>query len=956
MRIFPIFILLFFLGTDFFAYDWRDDLPIRERRKKAPRTYVFSQAQLMYGLAPYGSYYQWNDRPLLINPALRPEKATGPYKHDPQFPDFVQMAKNIAGYDMDGFGFFPDNYPRRDYAGKLLEYTERCQVPDFSLLPLLSRNTGIAENIKRISNSSAVFEVNGKKLVGLKYETAKNPELEKILNSIRQEYGDRFIFLREVSADCGRGIWQFKYREGKISREDIQAVKEHYRKYLRSADGIIADGLWALTLDHGYRIQYTEYYRDFLLRVIRSVISEPEFADKYLMLTARVAHENTYRLGYSIGGNGTKTLRTGSMEPALEADPDFILQLEWDEENENTSMRPTVCRSFTFQRIMRYYMAQLQNKLPAPVPGDNSETPNLVLSIRKIVSLGERIGIELLNIPDSIEIFSYSVKVTLKNHSGQVVHEFPEIMFDASRMYDQTFYLPSEKFNRELALIPSLEIHYKGQVRTYEDGLPCVMIQPPGNTDYMWLNQPLRDLLKAEVEFNHDKHKFSAAIKSEEPLNYAEVLDNDHCVYSYSKNIVKSRENPEYIVIQAMINSVAPAVLNGSITVKNATSENRIVDRMWRSPAPGNLVFKNFGTWIYNSPTFIRIDRQSAAGAVLKVEINGLNTEILVRDILEKQIVGLNNGQISLTFSRSLQQWEHLAHIGEKEIGFTVELVPEMKHSGIQLLLIGQSGKTWRSRPLFCIGQDNTDRMMTVYSETLEKVLEVPVASNRIPDLKYDFSDSHGTVLTCPQGRLYWGIGGGFTEQSTLRGIGYGNQLAREKNYCKTKPAVTAPEFIHEPDGGYSLRFNGTGSHIALPAQTLPRRSGYDIAFEIQPEKLEGWQCLLTTRLGGRGPSSLEIYLEDGVLKSLYVTDRTEVYATDRSFQVDSKLRLATDKWSKVVIHYDLENITFEVNGKKSEAFYCPGPGRFDTGIIIGGWEKAWFQGKIKNLIIRHAK
>ena len=72
----------------------------------------------------------------------------------------------------------------------------------------------------------------------------------------------------------------------------------------------------------------------------------------------------------------------------MAARPDVILLPEWDEFNENTCFRPTVYGGTTTQRIMRYYEPD-QRVDPTPVPGDDTSIPNLILSARKCVTLGE---------------------------------------------------------------------------------------------------------------------------------------------------------------------------------------------------------------------------------------------------------------------------------------------------------------------------------------------------------------------------------------------------------------------------------------------------------------------------------------------------------------------------------------------------------------------------------------
>ncbi|MDO9542383.1 MAG: hypothetical protein Q7J98_08675, partial [Kiritimatiellia bacterium] len=492
------------------GYDWRKDLPIQPRIKQVPRTMVFSQAQLKYGLKPYDSYYnRWTDWPLFIDPELAEPGESQSHPKRISYPDYVRRQQIVRQYGLDGFSFFVDNFPW-DTSKLVYDFTDRSNVKDFLLLSIIYKykDKGLLfEKLDAMLNCRSHLRVNGKTVI--KTYGGYNLELEKALPEIRKKYGDKFIIIPSLPPYFeGCPIWQFNYRQNTITREQVEALKEHYRKYLRIYDGIYFGGLWALELDHGYRKLYLDYYRDFLLRAIKSVMAEPEFKDKYMMLAAMVGHENPWLLGYHVGSDATKTLRH-SFEASLSADPDFIIIPEWDEQNENTSLRPTVYNSRSHMRIMRYYMSRIKGEPLVPLEGDNISIPNLVISTRKILSLGERLGIELLNIPDSAEEFTYTVKLLLKDIKGKVVHEFPELTFNANKMYDHTLYVPSENFADYQVLRPALEIKYKGRTLNFEDGLHYVELWPVSTYDYKWVKQPLRDLLPIKAaEFKEVKKSF----------------------------------------------------------------------------------------------------------------------------------------------------------------------------------------------------------------------------------------------------------------------------------------------------------------------------------------------------------------------------------------------------------------------------------------------------------------
>ena len=96
-------------------------------------------------------------------------------------------------------------------------------------------------------------------------------------------------------------------------------------------------------------------------------------------------------------------------------------------------------------------MSRIKAKAPTPVPGDDGSTPNLILSSRKIIALGENIAVELLNVPDSNEASSYRVQLSFMDENGKLVRQFDEVNFDAAKLQEHRFYLPSGKTQTQTA-------------------------------------------------------------------------------------------------------------------------------------------------------------------------------------------------------------------------------------------------------------------------------------------------------------------------------------------------------------------------------------------------------------------------------------------------------------------------------------------------------------------------
>ena len=91
----------------------------------------------------------------------------------------------------------------------------------------------------------------------------------------------------------------------------------------------------------------------------------------------------------------------------------------------------------------------------------------------------------------------------------------------------------------------------------------------------------------------------------------------------------------------------------------------------------------------------------------------------------------------------------------------------------------------------------------------------------------------------------------------------------------------------------------------------------------------------------------MALLLDNGVLKGSFLHDSA------RTVQLDTDLTLPPGRWSTVQISYDLSNFVFRVNAQ-TRTLPCPGPGRYDTPTVVGGFEKSWFRGMIRNLRVRH--
>ncbi len=931
------FMLLLLLLTSFHA------APKKWQANTFPRTLIFAQSQLKYPLdASDIEYYgRWNDWPLLISKA--PEETKEKNNHKVTKYDFFRIVKVMREYGLDGLGYWScltGKGSRPDF----LKYMKDSEIKDFFITPYIHQTLFLPERDGRhiMDNLSVLPEYDGKKIIW-SYGLKTSQDFAVYSNEMRKLYGDhfRFIYLKSLDSEYRQRF----YRQNGLSAADRKALQDEVREALRLHDGF---GWGAASTNSvprdGVKIFATEF-TEAMMEATREVFNEAEFKGKIFAAQALVGHENYSKLGYTMSSNGTKTLRD-SLEIALRSGCDIIAIPEWDEQNENTSLRPTVFNGLSQMRIMRYYTGRLKGTRDYFLPGDDRALPNLVLSSRKIIALGEKLEFELLNVPDSVDQSGkYRVGLTLKNIDGKVLHTFPEHEFNANEIAEYRPSIASEKFMSERVILPELTIRNGAQTRIYANGLWAVQIQATWNHDYKWVKQGIRDLIvEPRVEFTLSPDTRAVGrISAPEKLSFAEVLDCGECIYSAGRNNLEYREDDDFYAVRIMWKSIIRQKINGKIKIKNAHFE--ILSGKTLTIGIANL---------YHHGNYVRIPRKEADRAIFKVEIPGqIDTSVSLKDILQNQAVVLSGKQgFNLSFHRQLRQFRHPENLDAAQSSFSARFSPDMPVSVMQLQLIAASGRVWRSRPLLTAPLSAERTETVVYSDIEARPVKVNVPANLVPDLQYEFTEKAGIVLPSGNDRLLYGIRGGLTDLAAFRGSGGEsstkgipvdeNMVARLwKGVDQLTPAVV------ESDGRTALRFTGS-EYAGFPIGTIPRRAGFRISCSIKPDDVKSKQVLLACRRNYPG-SLHEVYIENGNLHAVYINDQQQ------SFKYHSQTPLQAGAWNDIVIIYDQETLNMHVNGIKGQPLKAPGPGLYDMPLTMGNWGKTSFRGLLANLRIRHS-
>jgi hypothetical protein len=510
-----------------------------------------------------------------------------------------------------------------------------------------------------------------------------------------------------------------------------------------------------------------------------------------------------------------------------------------------------------------------------------------------------------------------------------------------------------------------LEVEQNGHKSTFEDGLHYIDLRSTWNWDYKWIKQPLRDQLNAsKVLFTvSDKNAdgtrtANAAFSTDEPLARVQVLDSDDVIYEYSP-APGWRENSDQIALsfewESMQMRPQGAKLKGSITLKNAKGKWSQVGRFQGTGADNseeNATFSLDGEISYFQPqrAFLTIPKSQMEKAVLAIHLDGIyNSEIPVRDILQKGIYGISGQRsFNLVISRYLRQDQMGPLLKTQNVQFAVPVLPDLPNSVLHLQAIGVSGRMYRSKPAVLVNGSNENETITVFSNTKMAPVQESVQTRRVPDIRYQFNPSHGSILMTDAGRPFWGVLGGYSSLATARGGDDGTPFigfTKARGSYPLDAMQAAPAWKKLDDGNYALQFDGKGTYIALGQGVIPRRAAFTIEMDIKPDNSTGKQIIVANN--HYYPGSIVVYTENGVLKADYGS-RFGISKTG----LNSGLELPAGKWSHLIIRCDQKNIVMEVDGKTGKKLAIDGPGMYDTGTSIGGFGENWFAGEIKSLRI----
>lgn len=974
------------------------ELPLLQRKRLTDRPYFVTFTQHKYNFAPTDSYYErWTDRPLYLDPSLRHEGVLcvpfGGLNFMRSYQSFADSEKTrelASHYGLDAFAYSAGPYHTR--ALPQYDYADRTKFPE---VKILSQNLSLAppSNISLASLYDKLlacknhFKLGGKFVI---FDRYTNPDYRQ---EILRSYGDRFVFIDGGFPHVHK--YMGKFYAGEITADDIEEIKESFRLRLRNCDGFrVSLGEYQVRRD-GLSRYAADFADNFILPLLASVFSEPDFLDRYLVVCGGPGHENIGLKGNGyLSHDGTKTLRR-TMESALKANADIVDLFEWDEVNENTHVQPTVYNGKSVMRIVRYYTTRERGEKLSALPGDKtSQLPNLCLSLRKSLVYGEKLELELLNIPEDERNFFYSVKLSLHDDSGKKVKQFEEITFDASRLYDETLVCPSEDFAPARFLRPVLEISYRGRQSVISDGLHHIELRSVYNFDHSYVKQPLRDLLTIKrASFNevaspdHALRRFRVELENSKPLKYIEAIDNSLCIYAHGdysstaaiecgtddyynlpdpRNFIW-RENENYRVLEFLPMSLDVVKINGTLRlkggewkVKHSTGKWSLGQRSNVTADKDTLTLKNYVVNTQFRRFFLAIPREYDDTAVMEFEFENFpKSSIPLRELVEKQSV-LINGMYGVvaSFHRYLRQNDHPMPLGKKKCAFEFDMIPNRKAGVVYVQAITADGHLWRSQPIV-LDRSGRQAEVAVYSDTQKRGIRIKVDSIGVPSLDYSAANLFGALMRPPNSnRSYWGVAGGLPTMATLQLGGESDTSGPFRHtlnqfYSKDPKDVpnTAPEIR---DGAYV--FSKPGMYLALHQGVVPRRAGFTLSFKVKFDEM-GREQHIFRHQGNQA----------GGLAALFVNQKGELLARygggpEKTASINSGFTLEAGKWADIQVDLDMNHIRFTVDDVTGKNWPMPGCGARDVTASFGGyldrWVKApqnnrWFIGEIKDIKLR---
>ena len=912
-----------------------------DRKRTLDRTWIFAERQIYCPMQ--NVLHTWCDRPLFADTSLRRPK-DGLSGENRAFLRDVEIMQDCG---LDGFGSIAYHATNKQHL-KLLEAHPPAkpyrQMP--VICPVASMGNYAAEKdiilahakspyAARLDGKLVCWSYGGGTEGGQRYarRLAEDPEVPPLLYVGDMPFYDMY---------CAYGY----DNEGKYDPKSNSIVPEKVEAFRRTvADAAAVLGgfqVWCTNNRWDWNGEYSHFqdptpiYRDYLRPVCEEVMGRPENRD---MLVGRYV-ENGYLnrfVGWIHGEWGTQSLRNGLNE-IMPLNPDILVPFEWNEENENTHFQPTVAHGKTWTRILNYYRALLDRETPTPMKGDDTSIPNLVVSVRQAVQLGEEGHAELLYLPDGSKEKTFTARLVLKGADGRTLQAFPLETFRTDELLAINYTVPTEALASEEALSIELETEYAGVKRTWR-GFDSTRIRPTVCRDYLYSHHPLREVLEpvsADMKVEDvggGSYRVTASVEAAEDLASVEIVDDLDEVAADDPDRVYDREKYEVFrltfdsLLSGLFGGGTKAYRTGLVRVEGVPEAQVVNPFMnWSAVSvhgradDGWKVTVQFGA----STAFfdVLVPKAKASGAKLTMDFPIVGHAEF--DLGSVARLGRRDWQLGGSVHVQVAKMERLEDLprllNAKASSFSATRRSLHRFPAYQVRAVAKSGKVWRSAIRFPRPHGAAKRTLTVSSDRRRAGVPVEVAADAVPDIRYVFDPQRGAMLGNTWDDDYDAtLGGGGNYADPMHGAG----KRLPKDFLRADPV-----WLKE-DGRWTLRFDN-GSYLVLPQEALPHGSEFTLSFEIKPDDADRY-VLLRTRDVGSEDCGLELTVKGG---TLHVSHRGVSMWTMPDF--DTGLRVNAKAWNAITVAKALDRIVCTVNGR-SKAFPYDRRARLFSGSVFGG-------------------
>ncbi|MBQ9088686.1 MAG: hypothetical protein IJY46_07895 [Lentisphaeria bacterium] len=946
----------------------------KNRKSFSGRTAFFARGQLKYGLERYDYLHRWVDRPLFQDSSFI-DASTGHFLNNAAWKVMHRVVKDM--YQLDGFSFFPITKQRDDlyraaatpdYQMNVLpEYVSPAAIIKYGGTPDWAKTYQLTE---QALNSKQTFRINGK-IVITSYPADTDPaywvELKKRLTA---RYGDKFIIApmhmlpRNIVAS------------GKpLTVRDVNTLANIIRKWLRSVDGYY----YNFPPLNEYRRYDDDFDKNVMIPLLTGILAEDEFKDKILAWGTKVGHENFYAKGtFTYNCGGTSMLR-GSVGSAVAAKADVVNLVEWDEQNENTSFRPTLYNSFSTQRIMRYLSGVAKGKLFSRLPGDDASVPNLILSYRKIVVAGETVEFEIVNVPEAESTGKeLNITLTVKDHRGNTVKTFSGKAKD-NRLAELRFNVKAADVISHHILIPELTVNGK----KFASGFTPVELRANWNADNKWVKQPLRDLASCSAELKIAGRtadgfiKLQGKVRSAVPLHSVEVIDSGDHIYQHQKNN-PFLETEDRAVFSIMVEGYDRKKIRftGDIKVCDAPSARCRTQRTGGEAPRSKLDHELIATttnsgWhfvgkkaiygSYNACMFqLSVAKRDLAKGYLDISVDaviprGARTTIFKGKLplaeLAKKRVFATNSLLGTTLTIRRTDIQHIIpeSLDQKTADFTILVNPHLPQSVYFIEIVDKNRKTFRSLPVTVFRPSGKKVKFSSFDFFDKHPITVICDSNMLTPQILDFSATHGTAIKNSGGNILTGMRGGNSSRVNnlylAEDYKHGNFAMKHMSKNTPDNVKSFPELETRSDGKNVWRFNGK-CNASLPVASIYPYCGFELKLNFTAADVNTKQILVTN-----SDQAFNLFINKGRLFASFYSMGGNV--AKQPFLVAGPM-IAPGVENQVTLRFNQKHVQIFCNGKKGKAKPLAGYLLYPAETSIGhGLRNLGFIGTISKFELR---